>query len=240
MSGWLIAIIAVVGLSVLILLLLTAGVASVRITLREEIRVSARILGIRFRLYSPKGGADGPGGYCRNPERALKRELKRQRKAERRAAKKRQKQRERAAETANLPKPNLRENLSMVRALTEDVYRTTQGKIRIRALRMHIVVATDNAAKTALLWAGISGSASLLLNWIDTHFAKIERYEGDVSIRPDFGDGEPAADIDLVFSTHIIQALHVALTLRSRYREEKSKAQLKAIRRVKRKAAGGK
>lgn len=240
MSGWQIAIVAFAGLSVLILLLLAAGVASVRITLRDEIRVSARILGIRFRLYPPRGGADGPSGYCRNPDRALRRELKRQKKEEKRAAKRRRKQSQKAAETANLPKPNLRENLSMVRALTEDVYRATKGKIKIRALRMHVVVATDNAAKTALLWAGISGSASLLLSWIDSHFAKIERYEGDVSIRPDFTEGEPAADIDLVFSTRIIQALHAALTLRTRYREEKAKAQIKAIRRVKRKAAGGK
>ncbi len=237
MNGWLIALIAVGGILLLLLLFLLFGMARLHVTCREDVWVSLRVLGLRFRLY-PRGGPEaGASRFCRNPNRALSRELRRQRREAKRAEKKKLKKRKKAVETANLPKPSLRENLSMILALLKDFYRVTKGKLRLRTLRMHVVVAADNAAQTALIWGGVSSGASLLLNWIDKHFMPIEHYRGEVDIRPDFAGGESGADIDLVLSVRLWSALRIAMAMRGRYGEEKEKARYKALRRVKKKAA---
>lgn len=49
MSGWLIALIAVGGVLLLLLLLLLFGMARLRVTCREDVWVSLRILGLRDR-----------------------------------------------------------------------------------------------------------------------------------------------------------------------------------------------
>lgn len=236
MSGWLIALIAVGGVLLLLLLLLLFGMARLRVTCREDVWVSLRVLGLRFRLYPRDDGSVEPKRFCRNPNRALARELRRQKKAIRRAEKKRLKKQKKAAETANRPKPNLPENLSMILALLKDFYRVANGKLRLRTLRMQIVVATDNAAQTALIWGSVTASASLLLNWMNEHFLPIEHYRGEVDIRPDFAGGDAGADIDLVLSVRLWSALRIAMAMRGHYTEEKEKAQKKAIRRIRRKA----
>ena len=73
MSGWLIALIAVGGVLLLLLLLLLFGTARLRVTCREDVWVSLRVLGLRFRLYPRRGGSDEPKRFCRNPNRALAR-----------------------------------------------------------------------------------------------------------------------------------------------------------------------
>lgn len=236
MSGWQIALLAVAGVVFLLLLLLIFGRAKLRVTCRDEVSVSLRILLLRLRLYPQKNAESGPSRFCRHPRRALARELRRQRREAKRAEKKRLKKKKKAAQTANLPKPNLRENLSMITALVKDAYRATKGKIRLRSLRMHIVVGTGDAAETALLWGGVSACSSVLLTWLDRHFMPIEDNTGNIDIRPDFAGGETCADIDLEFSVRLFSALRIVLALRNSYNEEKTKAQIKAIRRVRKKA----
>ena len=59
MSGWLIALIAVGGVLLLLLLLLLFGMARLRVTCREDVWVSLRVLGLRFRLYPRDDGSVG-------------------------------------------------------------------------------------------------------------------------------------------------------------------------------------
>lgn len=236
MSGWLIALIAVGGVLLLLLLLLFCGTARLHIRCRDEVQVTAGVLGLRFRLYPQKERSSAPRSFCKNPNRALAKEMRRLKREAKRAEKKRKKKQAKAAANASLPKPNLRENLAMIRSLSKLFYRVANGRIHIRMLRMRIVVATDNAATTALVFGGVSAGASMLLSWIDGHFAPIEHDPGEIDIRPDFTGGESGADIDLVFSLSLFRALRIALAMRTGYSEEKTKAQLKAIRRMKKKA----
>ena len=65
MSGWLIALIAVGGVLLLLLLLLLFGMARLRVTCREDVWVSLRVLGLRFRLYPRDDGSVEPKRFCR-------------------------------------------------------------------------------------------------------------------------------------------------------------------------------
>ena len=66
MSGWLIALIAVGGLLLLLLVLLFCGVARLRIRCRDEVQVFAGVLGLRFRLYPQKEPDTTPRGFFLN------------------------------------------------------------------------------------------------------------------------------------------------------------------------------
>ena len=235
MEGWMIALIAVGGVLLILLLVLFCGTAQLRISCRDSVRVRLRVLGLRFRLYPRNDGEDEPRGFCRFPNRALARELRRQKRAEKRARKALKKKKKQAV-GAGLPKPNVKENLEMIRALVMEFYRVSRGKITVRTLRLKVVVATGDAAKTALIWGGVSASASMLLNWINDHYAYIDHEPGEVDIRPDFAGSESGADIDLVFSLGLWSALRIALTMRTRFAEEKARAHIKAVRRLTRKA----
>ena len=234
MEGWMIALIAVGGVLLILLLVLLFGTAQLRVSCRDSVKVRLRVLGLRFRLYPREDGADEPHGFCRFPNRALARELRRQKRAEKRARKARKKKQ--AVGVAGLPKPNVKENLEMIRALVREFYRVSRGKITVRTLRLKVVVATGDAAKTALVWGGVSASASMLLNWINDHYANIDHEPGEVDIRPDFAGSESGADIDLVFSLGLWSALRIAMVMRTRFAEEKANAHIKAVRRMKRKA----
>ena len=87
MEGWMIALIAVGGVLLILLLVLFFGTAQLRISCRDSVRVRLRVLGLRFRLYPQNDGEDEPRGFCRFPNRALARELRRQKRAEKRARK---------------------------------------------------------------------------------------------------------------------------------------------------------
>ena len=87
MEGWMIALIAVGGVLLILLLVLFFGTAQLRISCRDSVKVRLRVLGLRFRLYPREDGEDEPRGFCRFPNRALARELRRQKRAEKRARK---------------------------------------------------------------------------------------------------------------------------------------------------------
>ena len=91
MSGWLIALIAVGGLLLLLLVLLFCGVARLRIRCRDGVQVFAGVLGLRFRLYPQKEPDTTPRGFCRSPNRVLAREMRRLKREAKRAEKKQRK-----------------------------------------------------------------------------------------------------------------------------------------------------
>lgn len=236
MEGWMIALIAVGGVLLILLLVLFFGTAQLRISCRDSVRVRLRVLGLRFRLYPREDGEDEPRGLLPLPEPgtgagAAKAEAGGKTRTE--GTEKEKKEaggRSRSPEAECEGKPG-------------DDPRTGQGILPGIPRKNH---RPDPAAegrggnrrrgKTALIWGGVSASASLLLNWINDHYAYIDHEPGEVDIRPDFAGSESGADIDLVFSLGLWSALRIALLMRTRFAEEKARAHIKAVRRLTRKA----
>jgi hypothetical protein len=229
------------GLLLLILLVFLLGSASVRIVCNSDLQVKASVLGIPFRLY-PKKDEEGKEKkslkQCKNPQRVLRRELAAQKKIAEKRLRALQKAKEKAHKKKKLkakkgqPNPNLRENLEMIRALLQNLYGYTHGKIKINVKRMHISVGSDDAAKTAIRYGVILQLATYILEFIETKFNHIERREGDMEIKADYLSDSITADIDIRCGMKLRNALKAILGMHTSYKKERRLALKKAKARV--------
>lgn len=238
---------AIAGLLLLLVLLLLVGKAKIHIVCVQKPKVIASVFGIRFTLISDKKkekDATKDLSRCRNPGRALKKEWKRQRREAKKALKKQRKAREKAkrkaekkkqkkALAANRPSPNVLENLAMITALIKKLYLASNGKIHVHVKKMHLSVATGDAAKTAILYGVTVQSAAYLLQFIQTHFLRIHRKPQSMQIRADYLSDKSHVDIDIVVSIRLCSAIGIGIKLLLAYSTEKRNALATAMKRSK-------
>ncbi len=229
----------VAGLLLLILLLLLLGKASIRIIHRKKLRVILTVCGIPFPLLSEKKEKEPHLRRCQNPNRIWKLEQKRAKKAKKKALKKQKRAAEKAAKkkaeqavSKKAPKPNLRENISMVLALIKELYRQTKGKLNIRVDTLRLAIAAKDAGEAAILYGAAVQGAAYLCQWIEEHFTHIERDMDSMQIYPDFSAQKTEFEIDLSCELRLGSALSIALGMRNAYRREKRIALKKAKRRL--------
>ena len=221
-------------------LILFVGNASFRIISADQLRVVASVCGFRFTLYPDKKKEPKKPrnlARCRNPEAILRRELRRQQRAKEKAERKKEKAARRAAKRNEkkigipqkyCPVPNLKENLEMVLALAKKFYHKTRGKIRIKIKKLHIRVAADEAAHTALLYGVVVQLVSYIIGYVETNYTVVQRDEDDLSVQPDYTSSECSADIDIVFSAKIWRAIFIFIDMMEAYDAEKKIAYRKA------------
>ncbi len=217
MPVWLIVLLALVAFFVLLFLLrvrvvLTADDAKVRLTLR--------VLCFTFSLYP--GKRVDPRKY--SPERVKKREAKKAKKAARKAAKaakkvakKAAKQKKPAATTKKAPKANeapmtLTEKLTLVRKLLVALLRATGKHLYLRAARLHIRVATGDAATTAVTYGAVSGGVALILTVLGK-FTVLHAAPPDVAVIADYLGEKPHIDARVVFSMRVGGAVCVLFSV---------------------------
>ena len=222
-------------------LLFFLGNASIRIVNQQDkLRVLISICGIQFTVYPDK--KDKPQkpknlAQCRNPEKVLKRELRRRQKAAEKAARKKIRDAKKAAKRAEkkigipkqyCPVPNLKENLEMVRELAKKLVRKTRGKVRVRINKLHIRVASNDAAHTALLYGVVIQLVSYLIGYVERNYTSIERHDGDLAVEPDYTTSECSASIDLLFTAKIWRAVIIIIEMVEAYDAEKKRTYRKA------------
>lgn len=239
MNGLLIALSIIGGILILLLLALFFGSVRVRLSFDGTVTVSVSVFGIRKRLFpraapnkSLRDVAD-----CRNPERLLRKEEKKRQKAAAKALKKERKRKKKKDGTAKpaqkpAPAPNLKENLDMVFALLKRAYALTKGKVGIEFRKMHLFVATKDAAQTAILYGIILQASSYLLQWVENHFHHIARKEGAVTVEPDFLSETPSAELDIRLSVRLFRAIGIGFGMFRAYLAERKRARHRAAKRM--------
>lgn len=205
----LIVILAILFLFVLLLALRVRLV----LTCNEAVRLSLTVLcftitlfprrkkRIRLSKYTPKA-------IERRKRRAEKKREKKARKAEKKARKKAKKSVVDTAKKAHEPKekPTLRDNLTLTRALVSALVRKTNKHLRLKAARLHIRVATGDAATTAVLYGAVSASLAYLLAALD-RVTDLKTKPRDVSVFADYLSERSYVNLRLVFSLRVWGAL---------------------------------
>lgn len=246
-------ILAIIALPVLVILL---GSIRVRIVYRDRLKVQVGTCGINVTVLSDKKKKEKkhpPLKACKHPERVLKKELKKQERARVKAAKKAEERRRKAAlkkakkkaqkaqkvQQASKPKvptPNVKENLDMILALLKKLYRVTRGSIHVHFRKMHIAVATGDAAKTAIRYGIIVQSASYLLNFVEETFTHLKRDFGDMTVYPDYTSSKTKVDLDIVCRIRILKLISIGISMLLAFLGERAKAKKKAVLRARKKA----
>ena len=229
---WLVVLLSVIiGLILLLSLLIAFGHVSIRVVFCEKLKVVARIVGIPITLYSddPKKKKKKKDlSRCLNPNAVLRRELRRQRRAAKKAYRKQLKAEKKARSNAQkkaagkLASPNLQEKLQMITSLIKTVYQETRGRALIEVERLHITVGTDDAAKTALLYAAVLQSSVYICQLIESYYQHIERDRDAMTVTPDYLSGKCAADVDVRIKMSVPNGIRVTLRLFKAYRKEKT------------------
>ena len=241
----LITILIILGVILITAVLIVfVGNASILIISQDQLRVLISICGIPFTIYPDKKNARKKPKKlvgCRNPEVVLKRELKRRKREEEKAKRKRlraaKKAAKRAKKNAGVPQkycavPNVKENLEMVLALAKKLLHKTRGKVKIKINKLHIRVASGDAAHTALLYGVVIQLVSYLIGFVEKNYTSIQRRDGALAVEPDYTTSESSANIDIVLSAKIWRAVMILIEMMDAYDLEKKRAYRKAAQRV--------
>lgn len=204
----------VIGAVLLLLSLLLALRIRISILYRDDVCLTLGILCFRIRLF-PRKKKIRPGRY--SPKKAERLAAKKARKEARKAAKKAAKKEKRRAQHALPPdqqkkKATLTEKIGLVRALAAALIRKTGKHLRLHAARLHVRVATGDAAKTAILYGAVCQSLSYLLALLDrvTH---LKAATPDVAVTADYLCEKSDADVHLIFSVRVIGILAILFSV---------------------------
>ena len=193
----------VTGAVLLLLVLLLSLRVRVTLLVRESVQAELRFLCFKIRLL-PRRKKVKIKNYSK---KRLARDAK---KAAKKAAKKKKRALRHKAKADNEKKRTLRENIRFARALTASLIRRTRKHLRVHAVRLHVRVATGDAATTAVAYGAVSQSLAYLLRGLDK-VTRLKAEPPDVAVIADFVGERSTADIKITFSLRLFGALATAL-----------------------------
>lgn len=197
------ALIVILAILAAILLLLCLRVRLV-ITCRDTVTLKLKILFLSFTLFPRRKKRIKPRNF--SPQKMKKRERRAEKKAQKAAEKAAKKQGCLADAHGEGRKLGLKEKLTVVRALVSAIIKKTDRHLTLRAARLHIRVATGDAASTAVLYGAVSASLAYLLAALD-RVTDLHTRPRNISVLADYLSERSSADIKLIFSLRVMHAL---------------------------------
>ena len=210
-----------IALSVLLFLFLVALIpVSLTLKYKDEVELTASVWAIRIPLYPRKKKKVKISDYShkkleKRKKKALKKRLKTQKKLEgnQKAAK---------AAPQKEKKPIL-ESLELIYELLKTYITQTVKYVKIKTTRIVINVATDDAAKTAMLYAAVSNSEAVILTLLDNCKKLKNAPQATVAVNADFLSEKCSADIELSFTMRVWHLAKTLFVTAFKYVTQKSK-----------------
>lgn len=225
------ALIVILSIALLIALLLSTKVL-LHIRYEESLTVYLRVLFVKIRLYpSEKEKKKYPHSMSKRKAQRIKDSLKKKQKGEPRKKKKRKsKEKEKEPKEA----PDLISILSIITNFVKSFLRLFAGSVRIRSSRLHIVVAAEDAADTAIAYGTLTQAVNLLFPMLDgiKTFKHLPRGK-ELSVRADFLSDTPKIDADVELYIRVGSALKAVCLAAIRAFKKAVKRQLRQLERQK-------
>ena len=225
------ALIVILSIALLIALLLSTKVL-LHIRYEESLTVYLRVLFVKIRLYpSKKEKKKYPHSMSKRKAQRIKDSLKKKQKGEPRKKKKRKsKEKEKEPKEA----PDLISILSIITNFVKSFLRLFAGSVRIRSSRLHIVVAAEDAADTAIAYGTLTQAVNLLFPMLDgiKTFKHLPRGK-ELSVRADFLSDTPKIDADVELYIRVGSALKAVCLAAIRAFKKAVKRQLRQLERQK-------
>ena len=110
-------------------------------------------------------------------------------------------------------KNGLIENIKMIARLISSFLKICTPYIKVKLARVHIRVASNDAAKTAILYGAVSGAVACLIDAIDefTNLSKLKRKS--INIEPDFLSDKTETQINISLSISVWGAIATILKM---------------------------
>lgn len=118
---------------------------------------------------------------------------------------------------ADKEKDELSSKILTVAETVKAFFTVFSGHLRVKLARIHITVATSDAAKTAILYGVVSGAAACLVDLLDeiTNLSRIQK--SSILIEPDFVSEKSNISINITLSISVFGALRTLVKTLFRY-----------------------
>ena len=202
---------------------------NVTVEYRDAVSVRIKVLGIPFWQHPKKKKKIKLSDYT--PEKIAKRNRREERKQARKLAKRKKQLAKKAKKggtqsTATTPseKRGLLENLGFLREIVTMLLGKSAKHIRLRASRIIITVATDDAAKTAILFGAVNQAVVALIELLDQAKKWHRLRDSEISVKADFTAEKSTADISITLSLRVWQMLSILFHTALSYIKGKTKS----------------
>ena len=183
----------------------------------DEVSLSVRVLFFKFKILPAK---EKKGKKKMSEKKAAKIRDSLRKKQQKKALAKKEK--EKAKETKE--KKSISETISGVRMITDIVLAVIKkffGHLQIKMSRIKMVVATEDAATTAIAYGAITQSLNILLPALESvkNFKKLKKAE--IDIRADFLADSPTVDVEISFAIRVWHIFDVAFAALGKFIKSK-------------------
>ena len=201
--------------------------ASVTIAYADEIKLYVRVLFLKISIL-PKKEPKKIKGMSASKAQKIRKKLEKKAEKKQLAAKEKAAAKEEKEKSKKKKSPQeIVDIIKMVSDLTVTVIERFAKHLRIHIARIKIVIASEDAATTAILYGTVSQSINLLFPVLEDvkNFPRLKN--ADISVGCDFASTEPQIDIKLGFSIRVWQVLNIALSALVTFLKHKLKADAK-------------
>ena len=191
--------------------------AEVLIAYSDEFALTVRVLGIPIKILPKKKKKVKISAYSKKnrakyeaaeKEKAIKKAKKKKEKKIKKDAAKAKKKADKAAGKAK-PKKPLSETIDMILDLVGVAVGRFGKHLRIRIARLHIGVATGDAASTAILYGAIAPAVACIAELLDSTSTLRYPARSDVDIHADYLSEKMQIDIKIGFSICVWQLFDI-------------------------------
>ena len=182
-----------------IVLLLSIPVG-INLVLEDELRVYLRVLFLKFKLY--------PSKKKKFNQRKHEKKKKKKESAKSSVLKERDEIKS---------KPTLLENISTITEIVRTFFKHFSKHLHVKLTKIHIKVATPDAAETAILYGAVSGAVACLVELIDsiTNLGRIK--QSSIAVEPDFLSEKSSARLNISLYINSFGAIIVILRTLIKY-----------------------
>lgn len=193
--------------------------AKITVEYNDEVTLYIRVLFVKIKILPKKRRKNGPHSMSERKAAAIKKRLIK--KAEKKRLKKlrkaeRKKERQQLSAGKSSRRRTLAEILDMISSVTDIVKAATKtffSHLKIDLARLHITVASDDAANTAIYYGVICDALTHLLPLLEAADGFTTPKAKDISVNVDYLAEHITADVKISMSLRVWHVLHVALTV---------------------------
>lgn len=191
--------------------------AEVLIAYSDELALTVRVLGIPIKILPKKKKKVKISAYSKKnrakyeaaeKEKALKKARKKKEKKKKKEAAKAKKKADKAAGKVK-PKKPIGDVIEMIKDLVAVAVGRFAKHLRIRIARLHIGVATGDAATTAILYGAIAPTVACIAALLDSTSTLRHPARSDVDIHADYLSEKMQIDIEIGFSICVWQVFDI-------------------------------
>lgn len=182
--------------------------ASVILAYKSDVTLKLSVLGIKFDLYPKK-------------EKKIKVSKHKQKK------KKTEKVTKKVQGEGKKENKSLLDSLDLIKELITVLFKKTNKRIKLKASRILITVATDDAAKTALLFATVNNTLAVIIKYLEEADKLDSLKRSRISVKSDFISTKSSADIEILFTLRVWHIAEILFATALKYVTLKSKPKIK-------------